>query len=82
MNLKEENSINLAWLAKRIKSLRSECGLTQLQFLHETNIHIGRIEQGKRDISFTTLCKICDYFKISLEDFFANERLHKKNHNS
>ena len=70
LNKSESNIAQLLWLANRIKGLRSSQGVSQLQCFHETNIHVGRIEQGKRDISFTTLCKLCAYFEISLKDFF------------
>jgi len=68
----KKNKELLLWLAKRIKELRAKRGLTQLQCFHDTNIHIGRIEQGKRDISFTTLYKLCSYFNITLEEFFKD----------
>jgi transcriptional regulator with XRE-family HTH domain len=59
-------------LAKRVKQLRLEKGLTQAQACIDSKIHFGRIEQGKRDISFTTLFKVCEYFEISANDFFEN----------
>ncbi len=64
------NTEKLLWLAKRVKELRTSKNLTQLQCYLDTNIHFGRIEQGKRDISFTTLCKICEYLEITPNDFF------------
>lgn len=67
---KKYNAELLSWLAARIKELRVQKDLTQLQCFHETNVHVGRIEQGKRDISFTTLIKLCDYFNITPEEFF------------
>ena len=70
LDAKENNTELLAWLAARTKELRLQKGLTQLQSFHETNVHIGWIEQGKRDISFTTLIKLCDYFNITPEEFF------------
>ncbi|MNK09784.1 anaerobic benzoate catabolism transcriptional regulator [compost metagenome] len=59
----------LLTLAKRVKELRNEKGLTQEDVYNDTGIHLGRIEQGKRDISFTTLCKLADYFEVNLSDF-------------
>lgn len=56
-------------LAKRIKELRLEKKLTQEEVYNDTGIHVARIEQGKRDISFTTLTKIADYFEVSLGYF-------------
>lgn len=60
-------------LAKRIKALRSKKGVTQEDALNDTGIHFGRIEQGKRDISFTTLIKICQYFEITPGELFGDE---------
>ncbi len=57
-------------LAKRIKALRKERNLTQEIAYNDTGIHFARIEQGNRDISYTTLLKICKYFEISPEEFF------------
>ena len=57
-------------LANRVKELRNRKGVTQEEAYNDTGIHFGRIEQGKRDASFLTLYKICDYFEISLADFF------------
>lgn len=44
--------------------------MSQIDVYIDTDIHIGRIEQGKTNITVTTLSDICDYYKISLEDFF------------
>jgi len=57
-------------LSKRVKKLRTEKSVSQHIAYLDTKIHFGRIEQGKRDINLTTLYKICDYFEISLKDFF------------
>ncbi len=67
---KKDKKILLKELAVRIKALRKERGLTQMDCYNDTNIHFARIEQGKRDISYTTLYNICVYFKISMSDFF------------
>lgn len=64
-----EKAILLA-LAKRIKSLRKEKGVTQAVCYNDTGINFGRIERGVRDISLTTLIKICAYFEIEPKDFF------------
>lgn len=61
-------------LAKRIKELRLEKKLTQEEVYNDTGIHVARIEQGKRDISFTTLTKIADYFEVSLDKFDFKEK--------
>lgn len=58
-------------LAKRIKQLRIQKGITQENAYGDTGIHFGRIEQGKRDPSYTTLVKISTYFDLKLENFFS-----------
>ncbi|WP_347923358.1 helix-turn-helix transcriptional regulator [Pontimicrobium sp. SW4] len=57
-------------LAQRVKALRKERKLTQAMCLNDTGINFGRIERGKRDISYSTLIKICEYFEIEPSEFF------------
>ena len=57
-------------IARRIKQLREEKDISQELFYIETDIHIARIETGKLNITVSTLQAICDYFEISLMDFF------------
>lgn len=63
----------LLQLGKRIKQLREEKGLTQYQCYSDTNIHFGRLEQGRNNVSYITLIAVCKYFDISLKDFFENQ---------
>lgn len=53
-----------------IKELRMSKKITLEVFYLDTGIHLARIEQGKQNITISTLSKICDYFEISLSDFF------------
>lgn len=59
----------LIHLAKKVKQLRIEKGVTQEQMYNDTGIHVARIEQGNRDVSYTTLVKIASYFEVSLSYF-------------
>jgi transcriptional regulator with XRE-family HTH domain len=61
-----ENKDLLLNLAKKLKMLRKAKNVTQEQVLNDTGIHIARIEQGNRDVSYTTLCKLADYFEVGL----------------
>jgi transcriptional regulator with XRE-family HTH domain len=63
---KEEALFNLA---KQVKKLRKQKGISQQNAYNDTGIHFARIEQGKRDVSYTTLLRICLYFEVSLMDF-------------
>jgi transcriptional regulator with XRE-family HTH domain len=56
-------------LAVRIKELRKAKGVTQEEVYNATGVHIARVEQGKRDVSYTTLRKLSAYFQVSLAVF-------------
>jgi len=64
------NTILVSSIAKHIKQLREDRGISQEMFYIDTDIHIGRIESGKSNITVSTLSLICDYFEITLVDFF------------
>jgi len=53
-----------------LKEVRNARGITLETFYFDTGIHLARIEQGKTNITVSTLAKVCSYFEISLVDFF------------
>lgn len=65
-----KDGILLKKIAIEIKRLRREHNITQDAFYYDTNIHIARIETGKVNPSISTIKAICDYFDISLMEFF------------
>ena len=56
-------------IALILKELRDEKELSQEEVYNDTNIHIGRIETGKGNISVSTLAALCKYYGIKLSDF-------------
>lgn len=62
-----ENKKILLTLANRLKELRKQKNVTQEDVYNDTGIHVARIEQGKRDVAYTTLCRLADYFEVSLD---------------
>ena len=60
----------LAEITLGIKTLRKEKNITLETFFFDTGIHLARIEQGKTNITVSTLSQICRYFNISLKEFF------------
>lgn len=56
-------------LSSKLKGLRKIKNVTQEQVLNDTGVHIARIEQGKRDVSYTTLVKLAQYFEVGLDKF-------------
>lgn len=55
-----------------LKKMRDALGKTQDEVFDETKIHVGRIESEKRDIRLTTVYRLCEYYKISVPEFFKN----------
>ena len=75
---KQEDWEFLLELAVHIREIRIKAGITQEKFYEDTNIHIGRIEAGRANISINTLNRICEYFHISVKDFFRNVEVKRK----
>ena len=55
--------------------LRDARNLTQEEVYNDTNIHVGRIETAKANLSVSTLATLCKYFKIRMSEF--HERVEK-----
>lgn len=53
-----------------LKKIRQEQGLSQEIVFFDTGIHIGRIEQGKSNITLKTLEKLCTYYHTDIFSFF------------
>lgn len=66
-DLRDDNLLKR--MAIVVKQLREEKGKTQEEVYNETNIHIGRIETAKTNLSVSTLSALCKYFKIHLSEF-------------
>jgi transcriptional regulator with XRE-family HTH domain len=60
----------LRWVAGRIRELRKERGLTQNAVIEDTGISMGRVEGGRMNLSLTSIAILCEYFEITLEEFF------------
>lgn len=56
-------------IALILKKLREEKGFSQEEVYNDTNIHIGRIETSKANLSVSTLSVLCKYYKIKISDF-------------
>ncbi len=70
MSKQYQNKELLDKIILTIKELRKVNNVTLETFYFDTGIHLARIEQGKTNITISTLSKICSYFNITLSDFF------------
>jgi transcriptional regulator with XRE-family HTH domain len=65
-----EKNILLKQIAKRVKQLRKEKGVTQRDVMYTTDINIIRIEKAEINITIHTIQRLCQYFEVTLEEFF------------
>ena len=54
----------------RIKKLRMERSLTAREVTYDVGLNIGRIENAGDDIRLGSILKLCDYFEITIQEFF------------
>lgn len=62
--------------SERLKQLRKDRGITQVQFAHEFNVANGTIamwETGKREPDFATTIRIASFFQVSIDYLLGNE---------
>lgn len=59
--------------------LSQEAVITDIMDSKHTTLNLARIETGKGNISASTLYLLCDYYKITLSDFF--KRVEEINNN-
>lgn len=61
--------------AQRLKELRKEKGLTQVQVAQRFNISNGAVamwETGKREPDFATMNRLADFFNVSVDYLIGN----------
>lgn len=68
-----EGDILLTLVGARIKTLRTQMGLSQVELAERAksqDTYIGEIERGNRNISLKMLAKIADALEVSVDDLF------------
>lgn len=63
--------------SNRLKQLRKERGLTQIQFAQGFNVASGTIamwETGKREPDFDTVRRIADFFHVSIDYLLGEDK--------
>jgi len=61
-------------IAELLKVIREEANVSQEETYLVTTINVARIENGSKDITLKTLKELCDFYGITVNEFFA--RLH------
>ena len=57
-------------VGKRLRELRLAKGLSQDVVYIDTDVHIARVEMGRYNVTISTLSDLCDYYGITLKEFF------------
>lgn len=66
------DTVLLREIAAKLRRIRKELGKSQVDAYIDTEIHVGRVESGRTNISISTLSALCDYYGISLGNFFSD----------
>lgn len=70
MVVQRRNEKVLREVAERLRDLRNKKGLSQDIVYIDTDVNVKRIEVGSINISLTTLVILCNYYGVTLEEFF------------
>lgn len=62
-------------IAARLKELRKNAGILQPKAAQDMGLNIGSIEAANKDISISSLEKLCRYYGVTLEEFFEGLEL-------
>ena len=57
-------------IVNRLQRLRRARGLTLQEVYDATGIHVARLEASKANMRVATLAALCQYYDISLAEFF------------
>ncbi len=60
----------LQQIADRIRKLRKIRDLSQAAVFEDTGVNVGNIETKPFNMTITTIVVLCDYFEVTLEEFF------------
>ena len=63
-------------VGQRLRELRLAKGLSQDVVYIDTDVHIARVEMGRYNVTISTLSDLCDYYGVTLEEFFKGMKTH------
>ena len=69
MKEQERNIALLKYIAHKCRELRAKKGVSQEAAYEDTRINIGKVETAKKNITVSTLAKLCRYYNTNLIDF-------------
>tara|TARA_R110001632_G_scaffold213965_2_gene340413 strand:- start:808 stop:1041 length:234 start_codon:yes stop_codon:yes gene_type:complete len=75
--MKMDSKILLKLIGIRIKELRENNNLSQLQLANEVDLsktHLGRIERAESNVTVETLNRIAVFFNVPITFFFETKK--------
>lgn len=70
MKRQRRNDILLAAIGDKLVKIREAKGLSQQRVYIHTGLDMDMIERGEYNLTLSTLSDLCDYYNISLKEFF------------
>lgn len=70
MNSYRRNIALIKSVAHKLAEIRKSKGLSQTDVYIDTDLNIGHIEAGRKNVTLSTLAILCKYYDITLEEFF------------
>ena len=68
----ERNNEILQKIAAKLRLLRRKAGLLQKTVSAETGLNMGHLEGARKNVTLTTLERLCEYYSITLDEFFKD----------
>ena len=68
----ERNNEILQKIAAKLRLLRLKAGLLQKTVSAETGLNMGHLEGARKNVTLTTLERLCEYYNITLDEFFKD----------
>jgi transcriptional regulator with XRE-family HTH domain len=60
----------LRQIAEKLCDIRKELKITQVTVFADTHVRISNIESGKMNPTIMSIAILCEYYGVSLEEFF------------
>ena len=60
-------------IAVRLRELRESKHLSQQVVSMDTGVNVGWVETGLRNLTISTITRLCSYYGVSLKEFFDAE---------
>lgn len=75
--MKHTNDILLRSIGTRLKRFRVDRGYTQEVVTDRTGVNVGLYETGKTNMTVVILAVLCNFYGVTLDEFFQNMEYEK-----